>query len=115
MRCAIWYHLYHLKTVKNTHGGVLILVMLQGSLNPPLFHGNEYVTDLKKKAKLLNSFFNKQCCLVNNSTELPLNLHYTTKKRLETLNFSSNDNEKTMQNLNPNKAHDHNKISFRMI
>ena len=26
MHCAIWYHLYNLKNVKNTHGGVLILV-----------------------------------------------------------------------------------------
>ena len=26
MRCAIWYHLYNLKNVKNTHGGVLVLV-----------------------------------------------------------------------------------------
>ena len=23
VRCAIWYHLYNLKNVKNTHGGVL--------------------------------------------------------------------------------------------
>ena len=29
MRCAIWYHLYNLKKVKNTHGGVLLLVKLQ--------------------------------------------------------------------------------------
>ena len=29
MRCAIWYHLYNLKDVKNIHGGVLILVKLQ--------------------------------------------------------------------------------------
>ena len=29
MRFAIWYHLYNLKNVKNTHGGVLILVKLQ--------------------------------------------------------------------------------------
>ena len=28
MRWAIWYHLYNLKNVKNTHGGVLILVKL---------------------------------------------------------------------------------------
>ena len=28
MRCAIWYHLHNLKNVKNTHGGVLILVKL---------------------------------------------------------------------------------------
>ena len=26
MRCAIWNHLYNLKNVKNTHGGVLISV-----------------------------------------------------------------------------------------
>ena len=29
VRCAIWYHLYNLKDVKNTRGGVLILVKLQ--------------------------------------------------------------------------------------
>ena len=29
--CAIWYHLYNFKNVKNTHGGVLILVKLQAS------------------------------------------------------------------------------------
>ena len=27
--CAIWYHLYNLKNIKNTHGGVLLLVKLQ--------------------------------------------------------------------------------------
>ena len=27
MLCAIWYHLYNLKNVKNTHGGVLLLVI----------------------------------------------------------------------------------------
>ena len=29
--CAIWSHLYNLKTVKNTHGGVIFLVKLQAS------------------------------------------------------------------------------------
>ena len=29
VRCAIWYYLYNLKNVKNTHGGMLILVKLQ--------------------------------------------------------------------------------------
>ena len=28
MRCAIWYNLYKLDNVKNTHGGVLLLVRL---------------------------------------------------------------------------------------
>ena len=27
--CAIWYHLRNLKNVRNTHGGLLLLVKLQ--------------------------------------------------------------------------------------
>ena len=29
MFCTIWYHLYYLKNVKNTHGGMSFLVKLQ--------------------------------------------------------------------------------------
>ena len=29
MFCTIWYYFYNLKNVKNTHGGVLLLVKLQ--------------------------------------------------------------------------------------
>ena len=42
--CAIWYHSYNLKNVKNTHEGVLLLVKLQAlasnftkSNTPPCF------------------------------------------------------------------------------
>ena len=28
VRCAIWYHCYNFKNVKNTHGGVFLLVKL---------------------------------------------------------------------------------------
>ena len=31
MLCAIWYRLYNLKNVKNTHEGVMLLVKLQPS------------------------------------------------------------------------------------
>ena len=84
-------------------------------LIPPLFHGNEYVTGFNKKAELFNSFFAKRCYLISNSSELPINLHYTTKNHLNTLNFSNHDIEKIIQNLYPNKAHGHDKISIRMI
>ena len=33
MLYAIWYHLYNYKNVKNTHGGVLLLVKLQASVS----------------------------------------------------------------------------------
>ena len=29
MLCAIWYHWYNFKNMKNTHGGVILLVKLQ--------------------------------------------------------------------------------------
>ena len=29
MFCAIWYHLHNLENVKNTHGGVLLLVKIK--------------------------------------------------------------------------------------
>ena len=36
MFCAIWYHLYSLKNVINTHGGMSLLV----KLHPYITHGN---------------------------------------------------------------------------
>ena len=57
----------------------------------------------------------KQGSLINNGSELPTNLHYTTEKHLNTLNFSNNNIEKIIQNLDPNKAHGHDKISIHMI
>ena len=35
MRCAIWYHLYNIKNLKNTHGGVLLLGNFTKSNTPP--------------------------------------------------------------------------------
>ena len=78
---------------------------------PSFFHGNEYVTDFKKEAK----FFTKQCSLISNSSELPLNLHYTTEKCLATLNVSNNNIEKIMQKLDSNRAQGHDKISIHII
>ena len=32
--CAIWYHLYNFKDMKNNHGGVLLLLRLEGVTGP---------------------------------------------------------------------------------
>ena len=53
--------------------------------------------------------------MIINSSELPPNVHCTTEKHLKNLNFSNNDIEKIKQNLDPNKAHGHEKISICMI
>ena len=57
----------------------------------------------------------KQSSLINNSSKLPLHLHFTTEKCLDTDNDSNNDIAKIIQNLDPNKAHGHVKISICMI
>ena len=44
MLCTIWYHLYNLKNVKNTHGGVLLLVKLQAFVVTHLIWGTITVT-----------------------------------------------------------------------
>ena len=73
VRCAIWQHLYNFKKVKNTHGGVLILVKLQAkakqsnnlnpfpqisinSLNPFLVTSLQSLETSKKTRRLSNTF-----------------------------------------------------------
>ena len=81
----------------------------------PLFHNNKFVTDFKKKAELFNSFFAKQCSLIKNDSKLPLRLRFLTDKRLSTIKFVDTDILKIIRNLNPNKAHGHDKLSIRML
>ena len=42
-------------------------------------------------------------------------MNYKTDNRLLTVNFSIDNIAKTLQNLDPNKAHGHDKISFHML
>ena len=51
----------------------------------------------------------KNCC------KLPTNLRYVTDKRLRTINFITDNIEKIIVSLNPNKAHGHDNISIRML
>ena len=41
---------------------------------PPPFHQDKYETDFKKKAELFNSFFAKQCSIIQNSSRVSLTL-----------------------------------------
>ena len=82
---------------------------------PSLFHNNKFVTDFKEKAELFNSFFAKQCSLIKNDSKLPPRLHLLTDKSLSMVKFANTDILKIIQNLNPNKAHGHEKISIRIL
>ena len=84
-------------------------------LIPPLYHQGGFITNFKVKAELFNSFFASQCSLIKNDSKLPSYLNYNTDNRLSTVNFSIDDIAKIIQNLDPNKAHGHDKISIRML
>ena len=78
---------------------------------PLLFHENKFTTSFKEKAK----FFANQCTLLNNSSVLPNNLAKLTNKSLDTVNFSTDDISKIINNLDPNKAHGHDMLNIRII
>ena len=84
-------------------------------LIPPLYHHGGFITNFKVKAELFNFSFANQSSLIKNDSKLPSYLNYNTYNRLSTVNFSIDDIAKIMQNLDPNKAHGHDKISIRML
>ena len=84
-------------------------------LMPLLFHENKFVTNFLEKAELFNSFFSKQCSLINNGSTLPTHMQYLTNNRLSSVTFSQDDIAKIIQNLDSGKPHGHNNISIRML
>ena len=82
---------------------------------PPIFHKNRFVTNFKEKAELFNSFFAKQCSIIDNSSENLSFLHPKTNQSLSNITFTEKDIEKVTQNLDSNKTHRHEMISIRML
>ena len=82
---------------------------------PPLLHENKFIIDFRSKAEIFNTFFAKQCSLINTSSVLPTTLIMKTRGSLSTIRFTSDDILKIIRNLDPNKAHGHDMISIRMV
>ena len=72
---------------------------------PPNFHDNKFVTDFSKKADLFNSFFAKQCSIIESNSVLPSSTIPVTSQYLTRI----------ICKLDPNKAHGHDMISIRML
>lgn len=68
-----------------------------------LLHKNHFPTDFKENAKLFNSFFADQCSLMRNACKLISNFTLYTNN-LSMVTFSQENIDKTILNLNPNKA-----------
>ena len=85
------------------------------SIIPPLYHNGNFLSDFRQKAELFNSFFSEQCSILLSRSKLATNLAPRTDQSVTSINFSRDDILKIIQNLNPNKAHDPDKVSIRMI
>ena len=82
---------------------------------PPIFHENRFVTNFKEKAELFNSFFAKQCSIIDNGSEILSFLHPKPNKSLSKITFTEKDIEKAIQSIDSNKAHGHDMIGIRML
>ena len=68
----------------------------------------------KKKAKS-NSFFAKQCSLIDNGSTIPSLFPLITETSLSDVDFSAEDIKKIISKLNSSKAHGDNMISIHML
>ena len=82
---------------------------------PPIFHGNKFVTDFRKKADLFNSFFAKQSSIIENNSVLPSSINPITDQYLANIEFTKDDIKRIICRLDPNKAHGHDVISIHML
>ena len=82
---------------------------------PPLFNDNKFITDFKEKSQIFNSYFAKQCSLIDNGSTLPLPFPLITEKSLLGVDFSVEDIKKIIIKLNSNKNHGDDMISIRMV
>ena len=82
---------------------------------PPIYDNIRYVTDFKEKYQLFNAYLSEQCTLLKIISTLPNTCSKHTNNILDTIIFSKEDIYKIIKNLDPSKAHGHNRISIRMI
>ena len=79
---------------------------------PPILHESKFITNFKEKAELFNSFFAKQCSILDTGSSLPPSLYKYTNN---SISFTYDDIEKIINKLNANKSHGHDMISIRML
>ena len=78
---------------------------------PPLFRGNKFILHFKEKSEIFNSFFAKQCLLIDWNT-LPFTLSLITEKSLSDVEFSVEDIKNIFSKPDSNKGHGDDMISI---
>ena len=82
---------------------------------PSLFHENKLVTHVREKAEIFNSYFARQCSLINSDSSLSCEVIKKASNSLYSVRFSTEDILQIINNLDSNKARGHDEISIRML
>ena len=77
---------------------------------PSLFHENKLVTNFRILADIFNSFFAKQCPLINSDSSLPSKIIKKMDNSLYSVKFSMQIILQIINKLDSNKAHGHDVI-----
>ena len=80
-----------------------------------MFHDKKFITDFREKTELFNSWFSKQCSIIDNSSAFPSNLVYYPNEKLSDIVFNSEDIGKVISISDANKAHGYDIISIPML
>ena len=81
----------------------------------PLFHGNKYIADFQEKSEIFNSFSTDHCSPISNGSVLSSEFPLRTDCALSSCHFAKEDILRIINKLDPNKAHGHDEISYRML
>ena len=82
---------------------------------PPIYHNDKFVSDIKKKCNLFNSYFADQCTPLVNDSKLSSVLRVPTESLLESFHFSADHIGDFIRKLDSNRAHGYDMISIRML
>ena len=69
---------------------------------PPILHESKFITNFKEKAELFNSFFAKQCSILDTGSTLPPSLYRYTNNSIASMSFTSDDIEKIINLMQTN-------------
>ena len=78
--CAIWYQLYNLKYVRNTHGGVLLSVKLQTFSNASQWNLQAFLVKFDVSLSKKRSIKKKRFCRLNCRNHFYSNSHLKGKQ-----------------------------------
>ena len=81
---------------------------------PPILDNGIFLTDIKQKCFLFNSFFHKQCSIFETTSNLPL-FQKKTQKSLKSIEITPNQITKYIRMIQAHKAHGFDGISAKML